>query len=79
MTRGSETAIRLSYSMKASAPKDVRDKAMKEVSSALLRHAGDISATAADMGIGRVTLHRWIAEHAYLRKAVDSARVRGPA
>jgi transcriptional regulator of acetoin/glycerol metabolism len=79
MTRGSDTAIRLSYSMKPTAPKDVREKAMKEISSALLRHAGNVSEAAAYMGVGRVTLHRWIAEHAYLRKAVDSARVRGPA
>jgi transcriptional regulator of acetoin/glycerol metabolism len=78
MTRGSETANRLSYSLKASAPKDVRDRALKEIASALQRHAGNVSETAEDLGVGRVTLHRWIAEHSYLRKSVDSARVRGP-
>lgn len=35
MTRGSDTAIRLSYSLKLTAPKDVREKPMKEISSAL--------------------------------------------
>jgi transcriptional regulator of acetoin/glycerol metabolism len=78
MTRGSDNANRLSYSLKPTAPKDIRDRAVKEISAALRKHAGNISAAADELDVGRITLHRWVAAHAVLRKAVDSARVGGP-
>jgi transcriptional regulator with PAS, ATPase and Fis domain len=76
--RGSDTAIRLSYSMKETAPKEVRQAAMVEISSALRRYGGDVSGTAERLGIGRATLNRWISEHAYLKRALDNARREGP-
>jgi len=79
MVRGSDTAIRLSYSMRATAPKAVREMAMREIGSAFLRFGGDVSQASKYLGIGRATLHRWLKEHAYLRKLLESARTHGPA
>lgn len=78
MVRGSDTAVRLSYSMKKTAPKEVRQHAMTEIGSALLKHAGDVSATAGYLGVGRSTLNRWIAEYPYLQKSLEVARRIGP-
>jgi DNA-binding NtrC family response regulator len=78
MVRGSDTAIRISYGLKKSAPKAAHTAALREIASALRNFGGDISKTAEKLGVGRVTLHRWIAEHSYLGQVLKSARIRGP-
>lgn len=78
MVRGSDTAVRLSYSLKPSAPKEARDAAQREIDSALRRTGGDVSKTAEALGVGRVTLHRWISEYPRLKKALEVARRDGP-
>jgi transcriptional regulator with PAS, ATPase and Fis domain len=78
MTRGSDTAVRLAISLKATAPKAARDMALSEIDSALLRHGGNLTHTALYLGVGRSTLNRWIAENAKLQLAVKSARKHGP-
>lgn len=78
MVRGSDTANRLAYSLKESAPKDVRQKALAEIASALERYEGDVSGTADRLGVGRATLNRWISAHAYLQRALDRARRQRP-
>lgn len=79
MTRGSDTAVRLAFSLKQSAPKAARDLALGEIDSALLRHGGNLTETAKYLGVGRSTLNRWISEHTKLQLAVKSARKHGPA
>jgi hypothetical protein len=74
MTRGSETANRLTFALKKSAPREVRNLAINEISSVFLRNAGDLKASAADLGIGRSTLNRWIAEYPILRKHLEISR-----
>lgn len=78
MVRGSDTANRLTYALKESAPKDVRQKAMAEIGSAMLSCNGDVSRTAEYLGIGRATLNRWIDTYPYLKKSLDHARRVGP-
>lgn len=78
MVRGSDTALRLSYSLKPSAPKDAQAAALRELDSALRRTGGDVSKTAEYLGVGRVTLHRWIKEYPRLQKALEVARRDGP-
>jgi hypothetical protein len=77
MVRGSDTAIRLTYSMKEGAPKRVRQAAEHEIGSALLRHAGDVSKAAGYLGVGRSTLNRWIAGNAFLQRQLAKARREG--
>jgi transcriptional regulator of acetoin/glycerol metabolism len=74
MARGSDTAVRLTYALRASAPKDVRQHALTEIGSAFLRFGGDVSAAAKLLGIGRSTLNRWIAEYPYVAKQLKGAR-----
>ena len=78
VTRGSDTANRLSYALKKTAPKEARSSALNEIGSAMLRHAGNLSATAEYLGIGRATLNRWVEEYAILRKHLEVARRDGP-
>lgn len=78
MPRGSDTALRLSYALKPSAPKDVQKRALSEIEAALRLHGGHISETASYLGIGRVTLHRWFVEYPRLAKALDVAKRAGP-
>lgn len=74
MPRGSDTALRLSYALKASAPKQVREQALAEIDSALRRNGGNISHAAICLGVGRMTLHRWLASYSHLRKALEVAK-----
>lgn len=74
MGRGSETAQRLTFSLKPSAPKEAREHALREIASAMRQHSGDVKQTAEYLGVGRSTLNRWIAEHVYLRKSLEVAR-----
>ena len=78
MTRGSDTALRLTFALRASAPKDVRARALSEIGSAFLRFGGDVKAAAEHLGIGRATLNRWLTEYAILRKHLEVARRDGP-
>jgi transcriptional regulator with PAS, ATPase and Fis domain len=58
--------------------KEVRQRALVEIGSALRRHGGDVSGTADYLEVGRATLHRWLKAEAYLQRVLESARVRGP-
>lgn len=78
MPRGSDTALRLSYALKASAPRQARAQALGEIESALRRHRGNISHAAAYLGVGRMTFHRWLATYPRLRKALEAAKREGP-
>lgn len=79
MVRGSPAALKLSYRMKDDSPKAERDGAMRNIASAMTRHAGDVTKTAKELGVGRATLHRWIVKYPYLLKSLEHARRHGPA
>lgn len=74
MPRGSDTALRLSYALKPTAPRKAQRSALAEIRSALRRHAGNITHAAAYLGIGRMTMHRWLTEYPQLRMAAEVAR-----
>jgi transcriptional regulator with PAS, ATPase and Fis domain len=68
----------LTENLKPDAPKEFRELAQKHVASVLLRHAGNVSIAAKEMGVGRATLNRWIELNPYLAKSLESARSWGP-
>lgn len=78
MVRGSDTALRLTFSLKKDAPKEFRQKAENEVASAIRFCGGDVSATAVKLGVSRATLNRWISDSAFLKREVAKARRDGP-
>ena len=78
MVRGSEKAVRLSYALKADAPKEAQRHALSEIESALRRTGGDVLKAAEVLEVGRATLNRWLNEHGRLRKALEVARRDGP-
>jgi transcriptional regulator with PAS, ATPase and Fis domain len=73
------TARFLTESLKLVKGDESRVKAEHHIASVLLRHAGNVSGAAQEMGVGRATLNRWIASNAYVAKSLDSARKWGPA
>jgi transcriptional regulator with PAS, ATPase and Fis domain len=69
----------LTESLKLESGNEARVYAQTHIASVLLRHAGNVSGAADEMGVGRATLNRWIASNSYIAKSLDHARRCGPA
>jgi len=68
----------LTESLKLPKGEEPRAYAESHIGSVLLRHAGNVSTAATELGVGRATLNRWIASNAYIAKQLESARRYGP-
>ena len=68
----------LTESLKFPRGHEARRNAENHIFSVLLRHAGNVSTAAVELGVGRATLNRWIASNDVLARHLESARKNGP-
>jgi len=69
----------LTESLKFPKGHEARRNAENHIYSVLLRHSGNVSTAAHELGVGRATLNRWIASNDLLARYLESARKSGPA